>query len=415
MQHRPTSQPDNDASNLSTNPATDHTTDPQRRNFLAGVAAMAGAAGVSGSAGLATSARASFGDGSLAPRAASNSHAFRLSTLAPQLMTPSGSRTHVTAREFPALRGMSFYKLAIERGSFREPHWHSNADELGYCTAGEVLITMFSSGNKHDVFRVKAGEMYLVPSGAFHAIENIGDVRAEIMAAFSHEEPEDFGLSGAVGCMSREVMGNTWDLDVASLANLARSTTDLVFGKTDGRAEVPSVAEAPNKWKFAVEASQPPIVNDYGSVRVARLDTWPHLRSLSMYSLRVEGIGMREPHWHPETAEMGYVLQGRSRMTVKSPASGARSVDTYELGPGDLYFIPKAYPHVIENLGSDELRFLIFFDRPMPEDIGYTGGIPAFPRRLVAPSLATSTEALPRYPERTTDAMIVRKRNPTGG
>ena len=69
------------------------------------------------------------------------------------------------------------------------------------------------------------------------------------------------------------------------------------------------------------------------------------------------------------------------------------------------------YPHHIENLGTDELHFLVFFDRAMPQDIGYTGGIPAFPRRIVAPTLGMTVATLPRYPERTTDAMIVEKRN----
>jgi oxalate decarboxylase len=101
-------------------------------------------------------------------------------------------------------------------------------------------------------------------------------------------------------------------------------------------------------------------------------------------------------------------------MTIKSPGDGPDAVDTYEIGPGDLYFIPKGYPHHIENLGSDELHFLVFFDRAMPLDIGYTGGIPAFPRRMVAPALGTTDAVLPRYPELTADAMIVRKRNPAG-
>ena len=30
-----------------------------------------------------------------------------------------------------------------------------------------------------------------------------------------------------------------------------------------------------------------------------------------MYSLRVNENGMREPHWHPVTAEMGYVQPRR--------------------------------------------------------------------------------------------------------
>jgi oxalate decarboxylase len=388
--------------------------DNDRRTFLAGVAAFAGAAGAVGAAGVAAMPRTAFAGDAPVVGGAPHRHSFRLSALAPQLVTPAGTRTQVTAREFPALRGMSLAKLAIEPGCFREPHWHANADELGCCTAGEILVTMFSSGNRHDTFRVKAGEMYLVPSGSLHALENVGAGRAEVLVAFSHERPEDFGMSGAVGSMTAAVMGNAWGMDASALSGITHAPVDVAFGKSDGSAEVPAAAGGPNAWKFAVEATKPLIGNDFGSARVARSDTWPALRTQSMYSLRLGGNGMREPHWHPETAEMGYVLAGRSRMTVKSPADGAGALDTYEIGPGDMYFIPKGYPHHIENLGSDELHFLIFFDRAMPEDIGYTGGIPAFPRRMVAPTLGTTERALPRYPEPAADAMIVKKRNPVG-
>ncbi len=382
-----------------------------RRTFLAGVAALAGAAGAAaslpqGEAKPGGSGADGTGEGVRAG-GVSGGHSFRLSRMRPQWATAAGTRTLATVREFPALRGMSFSALSIEPGCFREPHWHANADELGYCTAGEVLVTVFSTGNRHDAFRIKAGEMYMVPSGSFHSIENIGPGRAALAVAFSHEKPEDFGISGAVGCMSPSVMGNAWGLDASALAGVARSADDVVFGRTDGLAEVPASAADPNPWKFAVESMPPAIVNAYGSARVARSDVWPALRRQSMYSLRLGGNGMREPHWHPETAEMGYVLAGRSRMTVKSPSA----VDTFEIGPGDMYFIPTGYPHHIENLGSDELHFLVFFDRAMPEDVGYTGGIPAFPRRIVAPALGMRVATLPRYPDRTTDAMIVEKRN----
>lgn len=377
-----------------------------RRTFLAGVAALAGGAGAVASAPQDGPAS---GGVTGTPRGARHGgHSFRLSELAPQLATSAGTRTVATVREFPALRGMSLYKLSIEPGCFREPHWHANADELGYCTAGEALVTVFSTGNRHDLFRIKAGEMYLVPSGSFHSIENIGPGRAELVVAFSHESPEDFGISGAVACMSASVMGNAWGLDASALSGMTRSTKDVVLGKTDGPPEVPGSAANPSPWKFAVESVQPVIINSFGSARLARGDAWPALRKQSMYSLRLGGNGMREPHWHPETAEMGYVLAGRSRMTIKTPSA----VDTFEIGPGDMYYVPTGYPHHIENLGSDELHFLVFFDRAMPEDVGYTGGIPAFPRRIVAPALGMRVDTLPRYPDRPADAMIVEKRNP---
>ncbi len=399
MSNQPTARPASARSN-------------DRRTFLAGVAALAGTAGVAASdsrGGAASEGRAaSESFGGAAADGKPGVHSFRLSTLAPQLTTAFGTRTMATVRQFAALRGMSLYKLSIEPGCFREPHWHANADELGYCTAGEVLVTVFSTGNRHDVFRIKAGEMYTVPSGSFHSIENVGASRAEVVGAFSHASPEDFGLSGAVGCMSPSVMGNAWGMDASALAGVTRTTEDVVFGKTDGPAEVPASAASPNPWKFAIESIPPAIVNEFGSARVARSDVWPALRAQSMYSLRLGGNGMREPHWHPETAEMGYVRAGRSRMTIKSPSA----IDTFEIGPGDMYFIPAGYPHHIENLGTDELHFLVFFDRAMPQDVGYTGGIPAFPRRMVAPTLGMTVATLPRYPERTADAMIVEKRNP---
>jgi oxalate decarboxylase len=128
-----------------------------------------------------------------------------------------------------------------------------------------------------------------------------------------------------------------------------------------------------------------------------------------MYSLRVQGIGMREPHWHPETAELGYVHTGRARMTVQDFGGNA---ETYELSEGDVYFIPRAYPHHIENLTDGELRFLIFFDTPDVQDIGLTGAIPAFPKRIVGPTLGLDAEQVARIPRLPSDLLLVSKVNP---
>jgi oxalate decarboxylase len=99
---------------------------------------------------------------------------------------------------------------------------------------------------------------------------------------------------------------------------------------------------------------------------------------LSLHSIISRGGGMREPHWHPETAEMGYAQSGRAAMTVLNPDG---STETWRMGPGDVYFIPHAYPHHIEVLGPDEIHLLIFFDQPIPGDIGSALRPPHFPLR----------------------------------
>jgi oxalate decarboxylase len=70
-----------------------------------------------------------------------------------------------------------------------------------------------------------------------------------------------------------------------------------------------------------------------GAANMARKDFWSILNDISMYSLRIEEDGMREPHWYPFTAEMGYVHKGNARMSVMDPDG---SVDTYTLKPGDV-------------------------------------------------------------------------------
>ena len=59
----------------------------------------------------------------------------------------------------------------------------------------------------------------------------------------------------------------------------------------------------------AVETMAPPIATSDGLARTAKKAFWPILEDISMFSLRISDKGMREPHWHPRTAEMGYVLR----------------------------------------------------------------------------------------------------------
>lgn len=128
-----------------------------------------------------------------------------------------------------------------------------------------------------------------------------------------------------------------------------------------------------------------------------------------MYSLTIGGTGMREPHWHPVTAELGYVHRGHGRMTVLSPDG---SLETYELRPGQAYFIPRAYPHHIEALEDDGIHFLIFFDQPTPGDIGYRATASAFSREVLSAAFGVPERALPRFPFTPVDPLIVGRPNP---
>ncbi len=334
---------------------------------------------------------------------------FSVSSLDPQFKNAFGNRAIIDQKNLPILQGMALYFLTLNPGAFREPHWHPNANELAYCTKGKTLITIFSNGNLHDTFSISKGEMFFVPSGYLHSIENVGSEDVEFVIVFNHECPEDFGISGSAGCMSPSVLGNTWDLPTETVRNIRYSSKNILIGKADGDPEIPHEAAFPNHYKFPLESIFSTINTSDGSIKMAVKQVWPILEGLSMFSLRMSGTGMREPHWHPKTAELGYVLTGQARMTLLRPSDDAV---TYKLNAGDLYFIPKAYPHHIENLENNETRFLIFFDHSTPQDIGFTGGFSAFPKRIVAPTLGITAKEFPNLLKYSSDKILVTKRNP---
>lgn len=319
-----------------------------------------------------------------------------------------GSIRRLSADEFPLLERISIKRMLLAPGSIREPHWHANANELGHVLAGTVLVTIVDNADAVSTIAVAAGQMFHIGSGALHAIENIGDGDAELVIVFSHERPQDFSLHAAFGAMSDAVLGNTYDLASEAFAGLKRDTGSPYLVQRHGPAVLPDGAWYADPHRFDIEAQSPPVDFPYGQARVSRSQFWPALRNLSMYSLRVADDGMREPHWHPETAELGYVHRGQARMSILDPDG---SVDTYLLQPGDVYFIPRAYPHQIEALGED-IHFLVFFDQPTPGDVGYRLAASAFAPRVLAATFGVEAAALPAFPRVVNDPLIVRRRNP---
>ena len=209
--------------------------------------------------------------------------------------------------------------------------------------------------------------------------------------------------------MSNSVLGNTFGLPSDTFQALPKSSESTVFGLRKTPAKPSFESHFPNQHKFAVETMAPPIATSDGLAKTAKKAFWPILENISMFSLRISDTGMREPHWHPRTAEMGYVVKGRARMTVLSP--GAK-VDTYELSPGDMYFIPRAYPHHIENIGVEEIHFLIFFDQANSEDIGYTGGLRAYTNEVLGAAFGCDPKFFENLPPYAEDALIVGRKNP---
>jgi oxalate decarboxylase len=87
-------------------------------------------------------------------------------------------------------------------------------------------------------------------------------------------------------------------------------------------------------------------------------------------------------------------------------------MSTWLLKEGDVYFIPRAYPHHIEVVDAPDLHFAIFFDQPTPGDIGYRASASAYSREVLAATFNMHIDDLPNFPFTKTDPLIVTRSNP---
>ncbi len=74
------------------------------------------------------------------------------------------------------------------------------------------------------------------------------------------------------------------------------------------------------------------------------------IRRQSLAEARVSVGGSTAPHYHPQTEEIYFILEGRGRMQLDD--------QTRDVGPGDAIGIPPGSRHQITNTGDAPLRLL---------------------------------------------------------
>jgi len=113
------------------------------------------------------------------------------------------------------------------------------------------------------------------------------------------------------------------------------------------------------------------------------------LKGMALYSLRLHCGGVKEPHWHPNAAELSYCLAGRALMTIFSPGAGH---DTFTVDPGEIVYIPRGYLHHIENINEGDTKFAIAFNHELPEDIGISGSTGSMTDSVLGATFGLSSE-----------------------
>ena len=136
---------------------------------------------------------------------------------------------------------------------------------------------------------------------------------------------------------------------------------------------------------------QQPIRTPAGTVRVVDAQNFQVSKTIAAALVEVEPGGIREMHWHPNSDEWQYYLEGHARMTVFASGGKAR---TFNYQAGDVGYVPFAMGHYIQNIGDTPLRFLEMFKSDRYQDVSLKQWMALTPPELVQAHLKLGKAAM---------------------
>jgi oxalate decarboxylase len=146
----------------------------------------------------------------------------------------------------------------------------------------------------------------------------------------------------------------------------------------------------PNPFSSRFLAQQP-IKTRSGTARISDSSVFPANTTIAAALVEIEPGGMRELHWHPNTNEWQYYIEGQGRMGVFGASGQAR---TFDFRARDVGFVPFAMGHYIENTGATPLRFLEMFKSSYFADVSLDTWMALTPPELVEAHLKLDPQVM---------------------
>jgi oxalate decarboxylase len=275
--------------------------------------------------------------------------------------------------------------MRLNAGGVRELHWHKAA-EWAYMLYGKARITAVDAKGRNFVDDVGVGDLWYFPSGIPHSIQGLDPDGAEFLLVFDDgdfDEDNTFLISDWFKHTPNDVLAKNFGAPASAFGHTPDPSQLYIFP-----APVPGPLSS-DKIAGAIAAqqsfshrllAQQPIKTKGGTVRISDSSTFPVSTTIAAALVEVDPGGMREMHWHPNTDEWQYYIEGQARMGVFGASGQAR---TFDFRAGDVGYVPFAMGHYVENTGTTPMRFLEVFKSSYFADVSLDQWMALTPPELV--------------------------------
>jgi oxalate decarboxylase len=296
-----------------------------------------------------------------------------------------GWTRQVTSRELGISRDIAGVNMRLNAGGVRELHWHK-ASEWAYVLYGRARITAVDPQGRNFVDDVGVGDLWFFPAGVPHSIQGLDPDGTEFLLVFDDgdfDEDNTFLISDWFKHIPNEVLGKNFGVSASLFGHTPDPKDRYIFpAAVPGPLASDRIAGAtavPQSYSYHLMA-QEPIKTKGGTARIVDSSVFPVSTTTAAALVELEPGAMRELHWHPNTNEWQYWIEGQGRMGVFGASGQAR---TFDFQAGDVGYVPFAMGHYIENTGTTPLRFLEIFKSSYFADVSLNQWMALTPPELV--------------------------------
>src|SRR5262249_11340443 len=143
-----------------------------------------------------------------------------------------------------------------------------------------------------------------------------------------------------------------------------------------------------SKFFFSLDAIKPSYQNAHGSMSYATQKEAAGLKNISFANLHLNAKGMQTPIWHPNANKIGYCLEGKALVSMRSPGDEV----SYTVEKGEIFFIPQGYVHTIECVSDKESIISFALDSELPETMYLSQAVNSISENVFTSTFGTAPE-----------------------
>lgn len=151
-----------------------------------------------------------------------------------------------------------------------------------------------------------------------------------------------------------------------------------------------------NKYRFEKDSDRKELPG--GTLFRLTKEKFPVLKGVALNAVQLKRGAIREPHIHPNCAQLDYVISGSAQVGIIGPN---QEVQILDLEAGELSYVPPGWLHWIENVGPGELHTLIMLTHELPETIEFSDMLSQIPNQTLAKIFGVSEKNFEAIPSET--------------